>query len=228
MMDAEVRAEIRGIVQEIGDRYWEIAALLCQIFDNGWYKSWGYGGFGEYVLAELDFQVRSAQYMRRAWVWHLTLPSEGQEWARKTSIHVLRRFISEITAENWAEWRDKLVGITTAKADVMRRDLIRERIGRGRDIRVRRVVKETEGMPLVERMCAMRTSEMSVEEVADNLGVKTADVRSSLRLIQIFVPLEVYECIRAHDGVRHVESELLQVVMEWYKTPELGTGTDGK
>lgn len=84
-------------------------------------------------------------------------------------------------------------------------------------------------MPLVNRMCAMRTMGLSAEEVARSLGVEEESVRSSMRLIQVFVPLDVYECIRDQDTVRHVESELLQIILEWHATPlQLATGTDDR
>lgn len=226
MRSDEVRAEILGILREIGDRQWEMAEALCLIYENRWYSDWGYCTFSSYVESELHFQIRQAQYMIRAWNWHLSLPTEGRLWAKTMSIRTLRRFEYVITGDNWEEWRKRLRGLTARAAGELLKDAIKDRNHTGREIRVRRVAKETEGMNVVDRMCAMRTQGLLIDDVAEVIGVDSADVRASSCCLKIFVPPAVYECIRAHDGVQHVESELLQVVLEWYAMPELGTGTD--
>jgi hypothetical protein len=226
MRSDEVRAEILGILREISDRQWEMAEALCLIFDNGWYRDWGYCTFKSYLESELHFKDRQAQYMRRAWAWHLTLSPKGQAWAKTIHIRVLRRFLNVINDENWEEWRDRLSGISTNDADKMWTRIVKEQNCNAREILVRRVMRETGGMKLVERICAMRTHGLLVDEVAESLGVDSADVRSSSCCLKVFVPPEVYESIRKHDGVYHVELELLRTVLEWHAMPELGTGTD--
>jgi hypothetical protein len=230
MNNARIRRQIRELAQAQMEQQWEMAELLCRIFDDALYKSWGYSTMEAYLDAELDMRPRSAQYLRRIWAWHLTLPLAGQKWARSQSTNILRRFVSEIDVNNWHEWRRVLKDIrSTVQADKLRRGIVRGQIEIGRDLRSSRATKKTAGMPIISRMCVMRTMGMSVKEVADALGVKPRDVRSALRMVQLYIPLDLHERLQTMRSSGDVNVEIINLLLDWFSEPVVqGTGTTGR
>jgi len=63
----KVRDTILLIRQEIDNHYMRLGALLIQVRDTALYREWGFESFDEYVLEELGFRKRKAEYHMSIW-----------------------------------------------------------------------------------------------------------------------------------------------------------------
>jgi hypothetical protein len=59
----EVRKKILESAMQIDESYQELAQLLHETYDNGYYLRWGFENFKEYCIDEVGVQYRKARYL---------------------------------------------------------------------------------------------------------------------------------------------------------------------
>jgi len=66
---AEGRKRIKDLRDSIERGYFEMAGLLYRSFEEKWYKTWGFSSWDAYVVEEVAWSVRKAQYLVKLWQW---------------------------------------------------------------------------------------------------------------------------------------------------------------
>jgi hypothetical protein len=102
------------------DDSWALADTLIQVYNNAYYKGWGFVTWTDYVKDELDFSLRKAQFLIRTQEWLNKLPKNVQTWIRQLGWRKARMLVGVVTAENAAEWKARIgTKCSTAKLDEM-------------------------------------------------------------------------------------------------------------
>jgi len=66
---AEARKRILELHDLVERSYMEIAGLLYRSFTEGWYKEWGFQDWESYVVTEVGYSLRKAQYLMKIFHW---------------------------------------------------------------------------------------------------------------------------------------------------------------
>lgn len=225
----DLRERVKVVALRWSEAQWELAEILERIQREGLYFQWGHATWRAYLEAELpDVGVRQVQYIMQVWRWQRELPEAAQTWIRSISFSKARRLMGLVDAQNWQEWRDRSSEMSTQMLEAIRRErscASREEL---MDLRERRVWEATRGLGLspVQHMALMRSLGVSAEHVAILFGVEVEEVRSQLRLVQVFLPATTVEraaTYASQDG-RPPDAEICLVLQQVYDEtmPQLG------
>lgn len=66
---AEARKRILELHDLVERSYMEIAGLLYRAFTEGWYKEWGFTEWESYIVTEVGYSLRKAQYLMKIFHW---------------------------------------------------------------------------------------------------------------------------------------------------------------
>lgn len=169
-------AEIRKQVLELRDRSeddaWALADTLILVFNNAYYKEWGFVTWTDYVTHELDISMRKAQFLIRTQEWMAKLPKNVQTWIRKLGWRKARMLVGIVTAENAAEWKARIgTDCPTAKLDEMlhqnAQDAASDPDGKGADAGSERQPTFTLGRPNPVQRANMERAEERAAKIAE-------------------------------------------------------------
>lgn len=101
----EVRKKIIEEALRIDESYQNLAQLLHETYDNGYYIRWGYENFKEYVEGELGVQYRKARYLVgiAEMIRDLEIPWQDVEGVGWTKMRTLIPILKEQGVGDWFE-----------------------------------------------------------------------------------------------------------------------------
>lgn len=111
----ELRKVILDRRKSIEEGYWELALDLHKVWNHTYHIEWGFESFQAYVEEELDFRVRTAQYMVSIADWFGKMGPQVQTWVRSLGWSKSKELVGRVTEENWKEWRKKVKGKTVSQ-----------------------------------------------------------------------------------------------------------------
>jgi hypothetical protein len=116
----KVRKRIVELKKLVEDSYFEIGELLYEVFYAGYWKGWEYESFKQYVMDELGFHERKAQYLINIYK-NLVVKAqvepeklEGVGWSKAKEIATV---VDKDNADEWVE-RAKESTVTELVSDV--------------------------------------------------------------------------------------------------------------
>jgi hypothetical protein len=220
-MEEKLRGKALSLARRIGDDRWELARVLCQIYDRKAYRRWGFEKWREYVAKDHPtLKSRTVEYMLANWRWYMAMPKEAQHYFRKqwgfSTLRIIRRYI---TADNWRDWTLRIPMTADEAVAYVRDHTLSERSDAvsARSLRFWRSTKRL-GLPLVRQMALLRSMGVPAAELATLEGIPEEEVRDSLRMIQVFVPtttLENADRCAAKDR-RPLQAEICIVLQQLY------------
>lgn len=169
-------AEIRKQVLELRDRSeddaWALADTLILVYNNAYYKEWGFLTWTDYVTGELDISMRKAQFLIRTQEWLNKLPKNVQTWIRRLGWRKARMLVGIVTAENAAEWKARIgTDCSTAQLDEMLHqnalDAAADPDGKGADAGSERQPTFTLGRPTPAQRANMERAEERAAKIAE-------------------------------------------------------------
>lgn len=118
----DIRDKILALLLETENKTWDLAVVLETAYEADMYREWNYDSFREYVEKELNIQIRKAQYLVQLQEWFKKMPANIQQWMRGIGWTKARMLMHAVTAENAAEWKNKVAGKTVAEIGAMLKD----------------------------------------------------------------------------------------------------------
>jgi hypothetical protein len=154
------------------DDAWALADTLILVYNNAYYKEWGFITWTDYVTQELDISMRKAQFLIRTQEWLNKLPKNVQTWIRKLGWRKARMLVGIVTAENAAEWRARIgTDCSTAQLDEMLHqnalDAAADPDGKGADAGSERQPTFTLGRPNPAQRANMERAEERAAKIAE-------------------------------------------------------------
>jgi hypothetical protein len=114
---SEIRKQVKILRDKAGESYWDFAVALHEVYEGGFYRSWGYSDWKSYVKTELDYSLRYSQQLVNLQNKFLKMPQNIQNWLKKLGYAKATLLVRVITADNAAEWRDKIEGKTVSEIE---------------------------------------------------------------------------------------------------------------
>lgn len=111
----EVRKKVLELRDKAESNYWEFGVWLEEVYRGDLYRHWGFDGWVEYVKQELDFDIRTIQYLVKLQRWFGTVSPKVQKWARGIGWTKARMLMHVVTDANAAEWKNRVAGKTVAQ-----------------------------------------------------------------------------------------------------------------
>jgi hypothetical protein len=109
----QVRRDVKRLRANVESNYWKLSEALWHVYDKVLYQNWGFASWREYVEAEVDFELRKAQYLVQIWAWRRTLPAPLQERIDRLGASKARDLAPVVTAENAEGWLERVEGLST-------------------------------------------------------------------------------------------------------------------
>jgi hypothetical protein len=110
----EIRDKILSLLSQSEDLNWDLAIVLETAYAGDMYRGWGFDSFRSYVEEELQIHIRKAQYLVQLQEWFKKMPGNIQAWVRGLGWTKARMLMHVVTAENAAEWRNRVAGKSAA------------------------------------------------------------------------------------------------------------------
>lgn len=97
------RVEMSATSSAVDSSYFAIGTLLNRVMDEGWYVTWGYTSFTDYVAAELAYKPRKAWYLMGI---AKSIIASGVTWPEVSELgwSKLKELAPVLTKENVATW----------------------------------------------------------------------------------------------------------------------------
>jgi hypothetical protein len=231
-MEEKLRGKALSLAHRMGDDRWELARVLCQIYDQKAYLRWEFEKWCEYLKEDHPMiHLRTAENMLATWRWYVEMPKKAQDYFRKHwGFSILRTMRRYITADNWREWKAR-GPMTADEAEEHARGnigAVRSDAISARSLRIWSGTRNLK-LPLVRHMALLRSLGVPASAVANLEGIPEEEVRDSLRMIQVFVPtttLENAECCAEKDH-RPLQAEICIVLQQLYDDEMLQVGRVG-
>lgn len=115
----DVRKKVIECRDKSEQNYWEFGTYLEEVYRNDLYRSWGFDSWTSYVKEELDFDIRTIQYLVKLQKWFSTVSPKVQQWARSIGWTKARMLMHVVNDANATEWRNRIVGKTVAQISEM-------------------------------------------------------------------------------------------------------------
>lgn len=112
-----IREKAKSLKVNIETKYWEMAMVLKNIFDNDLYRAWGYDSWTDYIDIELSVGKRTVQMYLQLQRWYENLPSDIQGWIQKLGWSKAKNLIGVVTPDNAGKWRNLVAGKTVREIE---------------------------------------------------------------------------------------------------------------
>jgi hypothetical protein len=99
----KIRNQARSAVKNIEKNYLVLAETLSEVQNNGYYISWGYDNFKQYLAKDLNMSYRRARYLIEIWSTILVynLPKNEVIAIGWTKMRYIARVINDKNKEEW-------------------------------------------------------------------------------------------------------------------------------
>jgi hypothetical protein len=111
----EVRKKVLECRDKSEQNYWEFGTYLEEVYRGDLYRSWGFDSWTSYVKEELDFDIRTIQYLVKLQKWFGTVSPKVQKWARSIGWTKARMLMHVVNDANATEWKNRVSGKTVAQ-----------------------------------------------------------------------------------------------------------------
>lgn len=106
----EIRQQIMDLRSKIDDSYWEFAEALHVVWRDTLYLEWGFDDWTKYVEEELDYKLRTAQYLVGIIDYFGKMPANVQTWVKSLGWTKAKLLVKKVDADNWKEVRKQIKG----------------------------------------------------------------------------------------------------------------------
>ena len=118
-----LRKRIKDLRTQIEDGYWDLALDLQKVWKDTLYIEWGFENWADYVEKELDFKLRTAQYMVGIADWFGKMTPDVQTWVKSLGWTKAKELVGKVDESNWSGWKKKIAGKSVyAIIDMMKSD----------------------------------------------------------------------------------------------------------
>jgi len=114
---ADIRQKVLELKDKADESYWELGIVLNDVYNNDYYRNWGFETWKDYVEQELDFGIRTAQYFLKIQKWFETMTPAMQSWLRSLGWTKCRMLLAVVTPENAKSWKNKIKGKSVRELD---------------------------------------------------------------------------------------------------------------
>jgi len=125
----QVRRDILTLKNNIESSYFELAKLLYEVYENEYFKEWGFEDFEEYCHKELEFGERKGRYLVSVW-YHLVIKNEFEdkelEKLKDIGWTKVRALIRVVNKDNLDEWVKQATSMTAEKLDLKTKQIVLE------------------------------------------------------------------------------------------------------
>lgn len=108
----DLRQEVIKLRDKADESYWAFGIALAEVYSGDKYRAWGFQTWKEYVERELDFDIRTIQYLFKLQLWFETVTPSIAKWVRGLGWTKARMLMHVVTKENAAEWKKRVDGKT--------------------------------------------------------------------------------------------------------------------
>jgi hypothetical protein len=127
----KLRQRIKDLRTQIEEGYWELAVDLAKVYGETLYVEWGFENWSDYVEKELDFKLRTAQYMVSIAEWFGKMEPDVQTWVKSLGWTKAKELVGKVDESNWSAWKKKIAGKSvSAIMDMM----ASEKKGKSKDV----------------------------------------------------------------------------------------------
>ena len=105
-----LRTRIKDLRTQIEDGYWELAQDLNKVWNDTLYIEFGFESWSDYVEKELDFKVRTAQYMISIAGYFGKMSPDVQAWVKSLGWTKAKELVGKVDEESLPAWKKKTAG----------------------------------------------------------------------------------------------------------------------
>jgi hypothetical protein len=166
----QVRRDILTLKNNIESSYFELAKLLYEVYENEYFKEWGFEDFEEYCHKELEFGERKGRYLVSVW-YHLVIKNEFEdkelEKLKDIGWTKVRALIRVVNKDNLDEWVKQATSMTAEELDLRTKQIVLEQTA-GEEVEGE-IVKEMKRFT-----CVLVDDQIKVVEKAFEIAEKIA------------------------------------------------------
>lgn len=104
----DLRQQILDMRAKIDESYWEFAEALHTVWKETHYLEWGFDDWTDYVEQELDYKLRTAQYLVSIIDWFGKMPKNVQNWVKSLGWTKAKLLVKKVDQDNWKEVRKQI------------------------------------------------------------------------------------------------------------------------
>jgi hypothetical protein len=200
----DIRQRVIALRDLTNENYWDMALVLHEVYEQNYYRGWGFDTFVEYVDNELEFGIRKSQYLVSLQTWFNKMPPAIQKWMRSLGWTKARMLMSVVTPENAAEWRNRVDGKSVSQIEAMMKSEAADSDGEGGS-------DTASDKPKALTIKGMHPEMMACwEQAARHAGElgETDKPCQQLNLICIDYLATTTNLMSKHDVLRHMEKTL--------------------
>jgi hypothetical protein len=167
----QLRQEILTLKDNIENSYFELARRLYVVYENDFYKEWGYKDFEEYCQKELNFSERKGRYLVSVWRYLVIENQFGTkelEMLKDVGWTKMRTLIRVINKENLADWIEQAKKLTADELNVKTKQALLEQLSEGEEVEGE-IVKEVKRFS-----CTLVDDQIKVVDKAFEIAEKIA------------------------------------------------------
>lgn len=215
----DFRRKIKRLALSVDRSIWKLAECLVEVYDEELYLVWGFKSWRDYSERELKFSVRKSQALVRTMKWLRELDNaEMVDWVKSFGWSKARYMAWVVTVEDFEKRRKIFEDSTLAGIQkmCMKKDGLLSVVDDAEDERFLRVDHDRDDdSGEIERFVRLRNAGVSVEKIVDEYGVDESDVKSTLRHVHFFIPVDVHEKMLTIGRARDMsEQEACRFLME--------------
>ena len=212
MSNNNLRKRARRLAVDISEAHWNLSPILLEIYEGAMWIDWGFKTFRSYVESELNVSQRTAQNLVKLGAWYRSMPVPCQKWARTVPYTKMNIINSDVTRENWKEWReivkDRTVSDLVAYLRARNELMVKKAAAEGALLRLKTIAPN--------ELVALRRTGLSAPKIAVQTGMDVSDIRAIAPFITSFVPRAVHQRIvrMAMEHNHTVSDEIAWVLSE--------------
>ncbi len=115
----DIRSEVLKLRTQSDENFWQFGAVLEHVWKSDLYRGWGFESWTDYIEHEVEISMRKAQYLIKLQSWFDTMTPAIQKWLRGLGWTKSRLLMGAVTADNAAEWKNRVAGKTVAEIEAM-------------------------------------------------------------------------------------------------------------
>jgi len=115
----ELRQAVIVAKEAVENGYWDLASLLHRVWDDSLFTEWGYDDFASYIDGELNYTMRTAQYLVRIAGYFGKMDEEIQVWVKALGWSKAKELVKRVTPENFAHWKKIIAGKSVAQIQAL-------------------------------------------------------------------------------------------------------------
>jgi hypothetical protein len=105
---SELRQSILDMRSNIDEAYWGFAEALHTVWKDTLYLEWGFDDWTDYVEQELDYKLRTAQYLVGIIDWFGKMSKPIQTWVKSLGWTKAKLLVKKVNQDNWKDVRKQI------------------------------------------------------------------------------------------------------------------------